>query len=273
MDANGSVAAIVAALVAAATGNAQAAPTGEATVSAGHDDGAVAALARPAAAALAQDTLDAPARQEVAAANRNMTAADLPPSAAAVRLPQRNAAALAAAPEGNAVERLPATAATTVSAAVASASASGAAGESATLKLPNGEASQWRQPLAQALGERLEVQLARGSERAVIRLDPPMMGTVEIVVRHEGGALQVHLSATHGDVLRQLHALSDSLRQDPALRQFSEVSVQVSDAGRDGDGRQRQRQAEGNAEEPGRALAEAEAGHAPQGFSLSGEQG
>lgn len=150
-----------------------------------------------------------------------------------------------------------------------------------TVKLPNGEPSRWREPLAQALGDRLQVQISRGSERAVIRLDPPMMGSVEIVVRHEGGALQVHLSATHGEVLRQLQALGETLRQDPALRQFAEVGVQVSDGSRDGDGRQRSRQDQ-TADAPGRALAEAQdgqegedgqGGHSQARFSLTPERG
>jgi flagellar hook-length control protein FliK len=158
-------------------------------------------------------------------------------------------AALAAAPQGEA----PRTAA-----------------EAAVLKLPNGEAAHWRQPLLQALGERLQVELGRGSERAVIRLDPPMMGSIEIVIRHEGGALQVQLSATHGEVLRQLQALGDSLRQELVHRQYAEVSVQVSDGSRDADGRQRQRQQDEAA--PGRALAEAEGEQGRAAFALAPDQ-
>lgn len=162
-----------------------------------------------------------------------------------------------------------AAAATTVT-APAQAAVARAAGE--TLRLPNGDAGQWRQPLATALGERLQVMVSNGSERAVIRLDPPMMGTIEIVVRHEAGAVQVHVSATHGEVLRQLHGLSDSLRQDPVLRQFADVSVQVADAGRDGDGRQRQRTFEQGNEDPGQALAEADAGRDALRFSMATER-
>lgn len=140
---------------------------------------------------------------------------------------------------------------------------------SLVLKLPNGAAEQWRQPLAQALGERLQVELGRTGERALIRLDPPMMGSIEIVIRHEGGNLHVHLTATHAEVLRQLQSIGENLRQDLINRQFSEVSVHVSDGSRDADGRQRQRPGADDEDGPGRALAEAEAGQEPLAFMLT----
>ncbi len=68
--------------------------------------------------------------------------------------------------------------------------------------------------LVQSLGEHLQVQIAHGSENAVIRLDPPAMGSIEIVIRHEAGAVQVHLSASNSDVLSQLQGIGDALRQD-----------------------------------------------------------
>ncbi|MGO8856092.1 MAG: flagellar hook-length control protein FliK [Steroidobacteraceae bacterium] len=111
-----------------------------------------------------------------------------------------------------------------------------------------------RQSLAQALGERLQIQITRGSENAVIRLDPPAMGSIEIAIRHEVGAVQVHLSASNGAVLSQLQAIGDALRQDLMQRHPGEVSVQISPGSRDANGRQRQ--AGGGEDEPGRALHE-----------------
>jgi flagellar hook-length control protein FliK len=100
----------------------------------------------------------------------------------------------------------------------------------------------------------------------VIRLDPPMMGSIEVVIRHEAGNLQVQLNATHGEVQRQLQAIGDSLRQDLAHRQYTDVSVLVPNGARDGEGRQRPRQPVYVQEEPGRALAEG--GEEPAAFSL-----
>ncbi len=125
-----------------------------------------------------------------------------------------------------------------------------------TLRL-NGSPEQWQQPLRAALGDRLQLQLARNDERAVIRLEPPNMGSVEISVRHSGGALQVNIAASHSEVLRQLNTIGDAVRQDLSQRQFSEVAVTVSASGArnlaEGGGQQRQQQQE-TARQPGRAL-------------------
>jgi flagellar hook-length control protein FliK len=131
---------------------------------------------------------------------------------------------------------------------------------------------QWRQPLTEALGERLTLQMARGSEHAVIRLDPPTLGRIEILVRHEGGSVHVQLSASHGEVMRQLSQVGDSLRQDLMSRHAGEVSVVVHDGSRDAAGRERSHtQAQRDTEEPGpgRALAEADEGLAASAFALS----
>lgn len=135
----------------------------------------------------------------------------------------------------------------------------------------SGTATRTPQALVDALGERIEWQLKTGSERAVIRLDPPMQGQLEITIRRDGGAIQVHLSATHGDVVKQLQTISDTLRQDLAGRQTGEVVVVVSQhnpGGRDGDGRGRQPGQNPEQAEPGRALAEAESGQPPARFAL-----
>lgn len=127
-----------------------------------------------------------------------------------------------------------------------------------------GTPEQWQQPLREALGERLQLQLQRNDEHAVIRLDPPNMGRVEISIRHLGGALQVNLSANNSEVLRQLNSIGDSVRQDLSQRQFSDVAVTVSAAPRGmlagGDGRGREQQDQQGQQEaartPGRALSD-----------------
>lgn len=128
-----------------------------------------------------------------------------------------------------------------------------------------------RQSLAALLGEQLHVQVNQRSEHAVIRLDPPSMGTIEIIIRHEAGAVQVQLRASNAEVARQLHAIGDTLRQDLVQRQHSDVSVQVSDGSRDADGRQRQRHATPWQDEPGRALSEAGEERESAAFVLNAE--
>lgn len=129
-----------------------------------------------------------------------------------------------------------------------------------------GASSQWQQPLRQALGEQLQVQVERGSEQAVIRLSPPMLGRIEISIRHEAGALQVHMNASNNEILRQLQGIGDSLRQDLSQRhQYSDVAVVVSAQPRhgegDGNGRQRH-EPDPRVQKPGLALADADQGGA-----------
>lgn len=152
------------------------------------------------------------------------------------------------------------------------ANAAAAAQPSDTLQL-SGNPEQWQQPLRAALGDRLQLQLARNDERAVIRLEPPNMGSVEISVRHSGGALQVNIAASHSEVLRQLNTIGDTVRQDLSQRQFGDVAVTVSASNArslaDGGQQQRQQQSE-QQRQPGRGLEDGEAGTTT--FAMLGER-
>jgi flagellar hook-length control protein FliK len=118
---------------------------------------------------------------------------------------------------------------------------------------------QGRAPsLLEALSERIAVQTERGAERVVIRLDPPLRGQIEIHIRQDAtGATQVQLNASHADVVRQLHAIGDSLRQELAQRQGGDVNVQIAQQSREHDGRQQRQDRQGEPQQqPGRALDE-----------------
>jgi flagellar hook-length control protein FliK len=165
---------------------------------------------------------------------------------------------------------------------VAAPAAPGAAPrEAAATLVLAGPPTAWRQSLQDALGERLNLQLGRNAEQAVIRLEPPMLGRVEISIRHAAGSLEVNISATHSEVLRQLNTVSDNLRNDLAQRQYTDVSVNVTQAapraqaaqagagfGADAQGRGRQQGQDGDERAPGAALAEANQSTTP--FSLNG---
>ncbi|MFM2089252.1 MAG: hypothetical protein RLZZ237_4121 [Pseudomonadota bacterium] len=151
----------------------------------------------------------------------------------------------------------------TPSQGVTSAVANGAPA-SDTIKL-NGPAQQWQAPLREALGDRLQTQVGRDGETAVIRLDPPMLGRIDISIRHTAGSLQVSVTASNTEVLRQLQNIGDSLRSDLAQRQYTDVSVNISATPRspaaqafaDSDPRgQRQPGRQQDDNEPGRALSD-----------------
>ena len=241
----------------------------------------------PKESAHAADTDISPA-PEAGAARVDTRAAAAPAAALALAEAARPAAALAAAPAGQqnntATAALPAdahagfdagqdqVAAQTGERGVAqafgvAAPATGAAQRGADTVTLSGPPTAWRQTLHEALGERLQLQVGKNAEQAVIRLEPPMLGRVEIAIRHSAGSLEVNISATHGEVLRQLQTVSENLRNDLAQRQFTDVAVNVTQAARGanaaplfaGDGGGRGRQQEGQQQEqlPGNALAEA----------------
>jgi flagellar hook-length control protein FliK len=146
----------------------------------------------------------------------------------------------------------------------------------ATVKLA-GTPEQWQQPLREALGDRLQLNLQRNNDHAVIRLEPPNMGSIEISIRHSAGSLQVSLSANNSEVLRQLNTIGDSVRQDLSTRSFSDVAVTVS-ASRgqgqaqsqpDGGGRNGQQRDQDDGRTPGRALSE---DGAAARFAMTSEQ-
>lgn len=129
-----------------------------------------------------------------------------------------------------------------------------------------------RSALEVALGDRLQLQITQRSEHVVIRLDPPSMGTIEIVIQREAGNIQVHLRASNAEVARQLHGIGDSLRQDLVQRQNGDVSVHVSDGSREQSASQhsqrQQSQSQSQREAPGRALSESNE-ESTQSFTLA----
>ena len=133
-----------------------------------------------------------------------------------------------------------------------------------TVKLA-GPPTTWRQSLQETLGDRLNVHVANNVQQATISIEPPQLGRIDIAIRHSAGTLEVNISATNGDVLRQLQTVSDNLRNDLAQRQYTEVAVTVTplpknhaapfgDPQQQGRGRQQGRDQDN---EPGRGLAEA----------------
>lgn len=84
------------------------------------------------------------------------------------------------------------------------------------------------QQLQHALGERLNVQVNKQIQHATIRLDPPDMGKIEIVLHFEAGKLQVQISAGQSDVYRALQQVSNELRQALTEQHFVDVEVQIS---------------------------------------------
>ena len=230
--------------------------TAQATVqAAGRDMREPLAAANPATAAKGS----APAQPFESLLQQSAPATAVAAPAVAAREGERGAATPAPAPNLG------------LTGAVGNAATAAPAGD--TIKL-NGPAQQWQEPLREALGERLQTQIGRNSEHATIRLDPPMLGRIEISIRHTAGALQVNVTASNSEVLRQLQGIGENMRSDLAQRQYTDVAVNISATPRspaaqafaEGDARgQRQPGRQQDDAEPGRALSDG----TPSGTSSS----
>ncbi|MEN0106907.1 MAG: flagellar hook-length control protein FliK, partial [Pseudomonas sp.] len=95
------------------------------------------------------------------------------------------------------------------------------------LKLQAPEA-KWGEQMLVALRDNVELQLQQKVQSATIRLDPPELGSMEILLSHESGRLTVQISAANSDVARLLNTTSDRLRQELVGQNFLQVNVQVS---------------------------------------------
>ncbi len=97
---------------------------------------------------------------------------------------------------------------------------------------------QWPQQLRTLLGERLKLQIEKGTQHASIRLDPPEMGKIDISVSVNAGKLQIQINASQGDIYHMLQQSSDELRQNLTSVTTHQVEVQISS----GDKQQQQKQ-------------------------------
>lgn len=110
------------------------------------------------------------------------------------------------------------------------------------LHLKGNNDAHWGEQMVSALRDNVELQLNQRVQNATIRLDPPELGALEILVRHEAGQLNVQISASNGDVARLLQNTSERLRQELVGQNFLQVNVQVSADSQSGQQGQQQRQ-------------------------------
>lgn len=109
----------------------------------------------------------------------------------------------------------------------------GQAAPSATLQLQAPEA-KWGEQMLQALRNHVQLQLQQQSQHATIRLDPPELGSLDLLLSHESGRLSVQITAVNADVARLLQQTSERLRQELVGQNFLQVDVQVFSDGQQG---------------------------------------
>ncbi|MGC6096698.1 flagellar hook-length control protein FliK [Citrobacter portucalensis] len=88
--------------------------------------------------------------------------------------------------------------------------------------------SYWSQRLQIALGDRLQIQVKNQIQHATLRIDPPDMGKIDIVLQVDHGRMQVQINASHAEVYRALQQTCNDLRQSLTGQNFVQVNVLVS---------------------------------------------
>lgn len=88
---------------------------------------------------------------------------------------------------------------------------------------------QWSRDLMAALGDRLTMQLNQNVKEATVRLDPPELGRIELVVRMDGDRLNVQLNASNVGVRDMLTQHAERLRAELMEQNLQTVDVQVGE--------------------------------------------
>ncbi|EKO3389804.1 flagellar hook-length control protein FliK [Vibrio fluvialis] len=94
------------------------------------------------------------------------------------------------------------------------------------------QAGKWGEQMLQVLHDRVTLQAQQNLQEAKIRLDPPDLGKLDLVVRGEGDRLSVQINANAAATREALMQVSDRLRAELQSQNFVHVDVNVgSDQG------------------------------------------
>ncbi len=89
------------------------------------------------------------------------------------------------------------------------------------------QAGKWGEQMLQVLHDRVTLQAQQHLQEAKIRLDPPDLGKLDLVVRVEGDRLSVQINANAAATREALMQVSDRLRTELQSQNFVHVDVNV----------------------------------------------
>ncbi|WP_305814967.1 flagellar hook-length control protein FliK [Photobacterium leiognathi] len=89
------------------------------------------------------------------------------------------------------------------------------------------QSPQWGKKMINILQDRVSLQATQNMQEARIRLDPPDLGKLDLIVKMEGDKLNVQISANNSAVRDALSQVSERLRHD-LQQQFMSVNVNIS---------------------------------------------
>ncbi|MGR4990534.1 flagellar hook-length control protein FliK [Vibrio rotiferianus] len=96
------------------------------------------------------------------------------------------------------------------------------------------KAGKWGEQMMQVLHDRVTLQAQQNMQEAKIRLDPPELGKLDLLVRVEGDRLNVQINANTAATREALVQISERLRAELQQQNFVHVDVNVgSDQGKD----------------------------------------
>lgn len=89
------------------------------------------------------------------------------------------------------------------------------------------QAGKWGEQMLQVLNDRVTLQAQQNLQEARIRLDPPDLGKLDLLVRVEGDRLSVQINANAAATREALMQVSERLRFELQNQNFMHVDVQV----------------------------------------------
>jgi flagellar hook-length control protein FliK len=91
--------------------------------------------------------------------------------------------------------------------------------------------SGWGQQLVNSLGERVHLQASQQLQQATIRLDPPELGRLEVIVRQDHDRLSVQISTSNSALRDALQETREQLRQILIPEYGAGVEVEINYSG------------------------------------------
>lgn len=98
--------------------------------------------------------------------------------------------------------------------------------EWASIKVDS-SAAKWGEQMMQVLHDRVTLQAQQNMQEAKIRLDPPELGRMNLIVRMEGDTLNVQINANAASTREALVQVSERLRAELQNQNFLNVNVNV----------------------------------------------
>ncbi|EGA65710.1 flagellar hook-length control protein FliK [Vibrio brasiliensis] len=109
---------------------------------------------------------------------------------------------------------------------IATSGAAAQGAEWAAVKIDTG-AGKWGEQMMQVLHDRVTLQAQQNMQEAKIRLDPPELGKLDLLVRVDGDRLSVQINANAAATREALIQVSERLRAELQNQNFVHVDVNV----------------------------------------------